>query len=214
LSLSRTTGPHITAAAGNWTTVFQLPGVLRAPAAAAALFGVGFGAFFQFLPLLAERRAIPATGSAYAVYGIAVIVTRLITGRWQDRRDRRFLLWPAFFACAAGLGLLGVANSAVVMLVGTGLVAVAGGIIHPGLMAIHAELVSETLRGRALAAFYLAFDLGIGLGTWMLAPALQRFGLQGLYLSAAVLTACGMVPVSWLSASFFVERKPVLSLKQ
>jgi len=214
LSVNRTRGTHIAAAAGTWTTAFQLPAALRAPAAAAALFGAGFGAFFQFLPLLAERRAIPATGSAYAVYGIGIIVTRLITGRWQDRRDRRFLLWPAFVACAAGLGLLGVATSAVVMLVGTGLVAIAGGIIHPGLMAIHAELASETQRGRALATFYLAFDLGIGLGTWMLAPVLQRFGLQGLFLSAAVLTACGMVPVSWLSASFFVEPRPALSLKQ
>lgn len=200
LSLGRPDKPGVANTAANWLAVWQVPPVLLTPAAAAVLFGAGFGAFFQFLPLLAQRREIPSIGFAYAVYGIGVIVARLVTGRWQDGRDRRRLLAPAFILGAAGLVLLGLAHSLDWLLAGSALLAIAGGIVHPGLMACHVELASEAIRGRAVAFFYLAFDLGIGLGTWLLAPVLEGHGFQGLFLSAAVLTALGALPVWQISS--------------
>src|SRR5262245_19108169 len=167
LSLGRAAKPQMARSGARWTVVFQLLASLGPAAAAAAHYGVGFGAFFQFLPLLAQRRSIPAMGSAYAMYGVAIIATRIATGRWQDKPDRRWLLWPGFLACAAGLYLLGWADSVTVLLLGAVLVAIGGGIVHPGLMASHIELVAEEQRGRAMATFYLAFDLGIGVGTWL-----------------------------------------------
>jgi len=181
-------------------TAFQVPGRLRGPMAAAGLFGIGYGAFLQFLPLLAERRAIPSAGLGYAVYGVGIVLTRLITGRWQDRADRRPLLRAAFLILAAGLCVLAVSGSQATFLLGTGLIALGSGGLHPGLIATHLELMPEAQRARSVACFYLAFDLGIGAGTWLLTPAFQYLGLQGLYLTAAALTACGIAVVRWRPA--------------
>jgi len=159
--------------------------------AAAALFGIGFGAFLQFLPVLAQRRATVSAGAGYAVYGAGIVLTRVMTARWQDRGDRRLLLGLAFLILAAGLSLLALTRGPGLLTWAAGLIAVGSGVLHPGLIATHVEALPEEQRGRAIAGFYLAFDFGIGLGAWALAPALQSFGLEGLYLSAAALTAGG-----------------------
>ena len=67
-----------------WRGMFDLPPLLRWPMLVTALFGASFGVFFQFLPLLAERRGIQPVGLAYTIYGLGIILTRLSTGRLLD----------------------------------------------------------------------------------------------------------------------------------
>jgi predicted MFS family arabinose efflux permease len=61
------------------------------------------------------------------------------------------------------------------------------------LIALHGQRVAESERGRASAVSYLGFDLGIGLGAWVLSPVFQRLGLTGLYLLAAGASVAGSV---------------------
>jgi MFS family permease len=63
---------------------------LLLPMLAAACMGAGFAAFFQFAPLLAERRGGLAPGVLYTLYGLGIIVARVVAGplldRWSIRR--------------------------------------------------------------------------------------------------------------------------------
>jgi MFS family permease len=182
----------------------NLFGVMRklvTPVLAAALFGVGFGAFLQFLPLLAERRGIGAIGLVYSVYGIGIILTRLTTGRLLDGSSRNRMLSLAFLLLGAGLTGFAVAGSLIGLLVAALAIAAGSGVLHPSLIAIHVERVAPNERGRATAVFYLGFDLGIGLGAWILAPVFQWFGLTGLYLLAASAAIAGTIPTRFLAAS-------------
>ena len=43
------------------------------------------------------------------------------------------------------------------------------------------------MSGQASAAFYLGFDLGIGLGSWLLGAILDLAGLTWLFATAALL---------------------------
>jgi MFS family permease len=175
----------------DWRTAYIPPASLRRAMAAALVFGVGYGTFIQFLPLLAERRGIMSAGTAYAVYGGAIMVTRLTTAKRQNGRDRRHLLWPAFLCLAAGLGSLALAKSATAALVGAAFIGVAGGVLHPGLIATAVELMPDDQRARAVANIYLGFDVGIGAGVWLLTPVFTRFGVEGVFLAASVISACG-----------------------
>jgi predicted MFS family arabinose efflux permease len=76
--------------------------------------------------------------------------------------------------------------------------AASGGLFHPALIARHAALLPEA-PGRASAAFYVAFDLGIGVGSWLFGIALQLAGLPGLYWTAAALVAA-VLPLAPLVA--------------
>jgi MFS family permease len=174
---------------------------LRTPLIATALFGVGFGAFLQFLPLLTERRGLGVPGVTYSVYGVGIILTRLTVGRRLDAQDQGRTLSLAFLVLGAGLTGFALAGSRIQLILAALLVAVGGGILHPLLIALHVNRVAPDQRGRASAAFYVGFDLGIGTGTWLLAPVLEGFGLRGLYIAAAAAALMGMLPSRALRGS-------------
>jgi MFS family permease len=154
--------------------------------------GVGFGAWLQFLPLLTARRGIEQTGLLYALYGVAIIGTRLITGPWLDRGHERRLLVAGFGLLASGLALFAWTQTLATYIPATMLVAAGSGILHPLLMALHVRTMPEAMRGRAVATFYLGFDLGNGLGTLLLGFVLQAWGLTALFGIAALCAACGI----------------------
>lgn len=190
--------PPWAAGAGTPSVPFSdriaFPRPLWMPMLTTWLFGIGFGVFYQFLALLAERRSLEPVGLAYTVYGLSIIGTRLLTGRLLDGPNRLRVLTPAALVMALGLMLFAYANSMPQLLFAAMLTAIGGGIFHPALIAIHVDAIPR--RGQASAAFYLAFDLGIGLGSWLLSPVFQIFGLTGLFLSGAVVTLLAVVPAA------------------
>jgi predicted MFS family arabinose efflux permease len=169
-------------------TAWSIPRRVWLPMLATGLLGAGFAAFFQFAPILAERRGV-AAGVLYTIYGAAIIATRVFAGRLLDRVSVARVVALAAILMAIGMALVAATDSAAPLLIAPILVAVSGGLFHPTLIAHHATLLPDT-PGRASAAFYVAFDLGIGLGSWLFGLMLQVAGLPGLYWSAAVLALC------------------------
>jgi len=72
-----------------------------------------------------------------------------------------------------------------------------GGILHPLLMAQHVEYMPVAQRGRAVATFYLGFDLGNGIGAWLLGVVLQLWGLTPLFAIAALVSGLGILLVGY-----------------
>ena len=175
------------------------PSPLRGPMLTTWLFGVSFGALFAFLPLLAERRGFAPVGAAYAVYGVSIIATCILTGRLVDRPERGQVLRPALLVKAVGLAGFAFAGTMPPVLASAALMGVGSGIAHPALIAICVDRMEGTRRGRATASFYLAFDLGIGLGSWLLGVVLNGLGLTGLYVTASLLSVAGALSAPLLS---------------
>ncbi len=179
-------------AAGGTTGQLSFPRRLWVPMLTAGLLGAGFAAFFQFVPILAERRATIAVGWLYTTYGLGLILTRFSAGRLVDRWGTRRMLLVTSLLMASGLALFSVATTPAQLIPATLLVAAAG-LFHPTLITHHAALLPEA-PGRASAAFYVGFDLGIGLGSWVLGAALQAGGPGALYLSATLIVL-GVLPL-------------------
>ena len=157
------------------------------------LLGVGFAAFFQFAPILADRRGVSA-GPLYAVYAAAIITTRIFGGSLLDRVRIGYVVGLAAGLMFIGEALIGSSDGFVPLLLSAALIASGGGLFHPALIAHHAAQLTGA-PGQATAAFYLAFDVGIGLGSWVLGVMLQFAGLPGLYWTAAALVAM-VVPLA------------------
>jgi MFS family permease len=178
--------PGEASSSGPWWLAWRLPRVLWPAAAVTGLFGMGFAAFFLYAAILGDRRGVPA-GLLYGVYGVGIILTRVTLGRWLDRIGARAGLAAAAVLTTAGLAACGAAADAVLLSAGAVSVAVGGGMWHPILIALHARLLPDA-PGRATAAFYLAFDLGIGAGGWLLGAVLDLGGLGWLFGVGAGLT--------------------------
>jgi predicted MFS family arabinose efflux permease len=179
-----------------WVDLLNVAKKLRIPLAAAALFGISFGAFFQFLPLLAERRDIGPAGLVFTVYGVSLILTRLVTakGRLLDRHNPGRILLVAFLILGMGLCGFAFVGSHHQLLTAAVIFAIGAGTLHPLLIAIHVGRVSADERGRASAVFYFGFDLGIGMGAWIFSPIFQWYGMTGLFVLAAIAAVMGTIP--------------------
>src|SRR5439155_414252 len=70
--LAATLGARAAAPAGAALS-WAVPRRLWLPMLLAGLFGAGFAAFFQFAPILAERRGTVSAGLLYSVYGVGII---------------------------------------------------------------------------------------------------------------------------------------------
>jgi MFS family permease len=169
----------------DWRQGWRYPRHLWLPMTTAGLFGAGFAAFFLFAPILSERRDV-APGLLYTVYGIGIITTRIVGSRWLDRAGTGQTLLLSAILLAIGLGLAAFAATPLWLAVASLLVAAGSGLFHPVLIAHHARLLPDE-PGQATAGFYLGFDLGIGLGSWLLGAVLDVAGLTWLFLTAALL---------------------------
>lgn len=173
---------------------WAVPRRLLAPMAAAALLGAGFVAFFQFVPILAERRGTLDAAWLYTLYGVGLILTRFGAGGLVDRWGTAPVVALTALLMAVSLAIFALAAAPLWLILATLLLA-ASGLFHPALLAHHAALLPGA-PGVASATFYIGFDLGLGLGSWALGAALELGGLTGLYLSAALaaLVALALVP--------------------
>ncbi|HEY2596623.1 MAG TPA: MFS transporter [Chloroflexota bacterium] len=161
-----------------------------APMLVTCLLGAAFAAFFQFAPILADRRGVSA-GLLYTLYGVVIVATRLVGTRLLDRVSVRLAVGVAATLMALAYATIAGSQALAGLIVGIGLVAVGSGLFHPALLAHHAALLPGA-PGRASAAFYIAFDLGIGVGSWVFGIVLQLAGVAGLYWMAAALAAAAL----------------------
>lgn len=170
-----------------WRNLWRFPRALWLPMLVTGLFGLGFGAFFQFAPILAERRGGLPAGALYMVYGVGIILTRLVSARWLDTTGLGQALALAAVLLGSGLALAAFADQLLWLSGAALLIAAGSGLFHPLLLAHHAHVLPGA-PGRSSAAFYVGFDLGLGVGSWILGVALQLAGITGLFLCAALVT--------------------------
>lgn len=174
----------------------RIPRSMALPMTLAAIGGVGFGAFLQFLPLLTERQGGLPSGPLFALYGASIALTRFLTARWMDVGDQRQILRLGYALLAGGLGLFALGGNWPLLAGGAVGVAAGSGLLTGLLMNLHVEAAPQGARGSAVAFYYLGFDLGIGGGAWVLAPVLQQWGINSLYGWAAVVALLGVALVS------------------
>lgn len=171
-----------TASSAQW----RIPKQVWLAMLVAALFGAGFGAYFQYFAILLERREV-AAAPVYATYGLSIIATRLLLGRYLDRIGLGRVLAIASLLMASGLVVAAFGTSVLPLVVAAALIATGGGFFHPMLIAHHVNLLPDR-PGWAVACFYFGFDAGIGIGAWLLGVILDFSGLTALYLAASFLT--------------------------
>jgi MFS family permease len=161
------------------------------PAMLTLLVFVSYGALMAFLPLLAAARGLESPGLFFTLIAVGLLVIRTTAGRLSDRFGRPVVVAPALAVVAAAL-LLVALGSARWAIYGAGLLFGLGfGSAQPALMAWTTDLVPAGDRGRAMATYYTAWELGIGGGQILLGLLFSVGGFVGLFGTAAVFALFG-----------------------
>lgn len=184
-------------------------------AATAAFFVNGWGNFGVRVAVLPQL-AVAVTGQTWvagAALAVAAVGTALalqVAGRLTDRLGRRPLVLAGLVVSGAGLGVLGLADSLVVLLVLCAVSGLGAGLLTPAQQATVADVVgTERGGGKVLAAAQMAQDAGAILGPVLVGLVADVWGYEVAFVVTGVVTLVAVLP--WLTAR---ESAPVSATRE
>ncbi|MEL7655328.1 MAG: MFS transporter [Bacillota bacterium] len=161
-----------------------------------------FGSVIAFLPSYGIVRGIENIGTFFIIYSIAVLISRLTTGKLADKHGFMIVLVPSLAALFLSMLILAFANTLTVVLIAAVFFGIGFGTSYPLTNAIVIKLCPEKRRGAATSTLLAAMDIGIGSGALVWGAILEVAGFTTVYLASS---AC--VVLSILVYIFFVHKK-------
>ncbi|MDT3700942.1 MAG: MFS transporter [Thermincola sp.] len=152
-----------------------------------------YGGIVTFLPPYAATRGVQDIGLFFTVYALVLLVSRPIIGKLADRYGGRVFLPPGILIIAGALVLLTRADSLPLFLLCGVVYGIGFATVHPILNALVIALSPPERRGAATATFFVAMDLGIGIGSIILGYIIQKAGYIFMYTSSAICAILALV---------------------
>ena len=101
-----------------------------------------------------------------------------------------------------GLIVLGFTSTAIVLLVAAGFIGLGYGTLLPGFQTLSIQSTSPERSGYAISTFFVFYDSGIALGSYIWGFIISGVGFGNMY----VLSAC-LVLITSLILYFYLEKK-------
>lgn len=136
-----------------------------------------------------------AVGFALMLNALVAAMLSALYGRIRRRLSVRTVFQFGFGGVAAGLGLLALAHSYLLAIVGLLVMGVGMGWLSPNLMSAVADEVDEQHRGRAFGSVNSAMAIAPAVGVTAVEPLVTRIGIAGVLLLTAGLAAVTLVVI-------------------
>lgn len=194
------------------TLSFQLGDLIEKKAIPVAVFGLfvafSYSSVLSFISLYAEEKdLLTAASYFYAVFAVAMLSIRPLTGKIYDLYGPKFVVLPAFIAFAVGLYLLAIMNSMVLLLLSAVFVGIGYGTLSTSLQAEAVQMTMKERSAYATATFFTLFDTGIALGSYIFGLIVICFDYAFIYIFSS-LVACVL-----FLAYFIYSKKQQHSIK-
>lgn len=152
-----------------------------------ALIGLSYGMLLAFAAVYGREVGAQSTGLFFTLMAVGMMIARGFSGRLVDGGHVVAVTNAGTAAIVLGLGamvLLPVAGSfyASGVLIGLGF-----GIVYPAYQTMMVNLGTHSQRGTAVATYFTALDVGIGLGMVVAGVIAARWGLLVSFGSGALL---------------------------
>ena len=133
------------------------------------LMGVSYSSVLTFLAAYArEIHLVQASTFFFVVYAVVITVTRPLTGILFDRKGENYVLYPCYLCLAAGLFLLYATDTAWQLLLAGVFVGLGYGTFMSNGQAVCIKLTDPHRVSVALSTYFVALDLGLGVGPYAL----------------------------------------------
>ena len=158
-----------------------------------------FPALHGFMPKLMDEQNLGDAGPIYALYGLLVLVLRLICSRLPDALGTAKTAAIALTGSSIGMLVMGSFVSRPGMFVGAAILAIGGSLLYPALMVAAVDGVPANERAQAMSTFTMFFELSGGIGGPVLGIVAWMSGTTvAAFYGAAILAATGLpVLLAW-----------------
>jgi len=118
----------------------------------------------------------------FVVFAAAMLLSRPYTGRLYDRSGPNAVIYPSLIVFAIGLILLSIAQSVLLLLIAGTLIGLGYGALLPSFQTMSIQAAPKRRTGHATATFFIFYDLGIAVGSFVLGVVSSQFGFSALYI--------------------------------
>ena len=174
-------------------------GIVSRPALPAAwvamCMGMGVGPVMAFIAIFARQRGIDNPGLFFTAQALALMLSRTFSGALSDRNGRVFVIIPGLICMALGLLVLPFTHSLAHLMLSAVFLGIGFGAGQPATMALTVDLASSDDRGMAVSTYFLGFDTGISLGSFVLGAVTTAFGFTVTWITSAACVLLGLLVV-------------------
>ncbi|HWR39786.1 MAG TPA: MFS transporter [Patescibacteria group bacterium] len=141
-----------------------------------------------FIALYAKQLNITEyTSVFFAVFALVIVATRPIVGRLFDQSGANSVVYPGFIIFALGLIYLSQIQGIPGFLTSAAIIGLGFGALSPAFQTLAIQNSPRQRAGVATATYFLALDISVGLGSFLLSLIASHAGYRAMYLSTAVI---------------------------
>jgi MFS family permease len=191
LILTLQTAPGIATTAGGFVRLWSVHAV---PASLALIvITTGHATVYAFLPLHATAQGLGRIAWFFPLMSGCTILCRLALRRASDRYGRAPVLIPALVAIACGNAMLAAPPTIATLVAAAALLGCGNSMLYPTLVALVVDRTPEAERGLAIGTLSGAWDVGVAVGSPLIALLIQSRGYSAGFLAAATMTLLGLL---------------------
>jgi len=153
----------------------------------ASMIAFGYSGVISFITLYAKELGFVEVASFFfIIYAIAILASRPFTGKLFDRRGANTIVYPGIVLFAIGLLVLSFSTIPSIFLLSAVLVGLGYGSIVPSFQTLAINNAAPVKRGMATATFFMFFDIGMGLGSYILGIVSAKTTFHSMYVISAI----------------------------
>ena len=160
----------------------------------------GFGMFITFLPLHANSQGlnVDQVGIIFAAQALVNVLLRIPFGHLSDRVDRGVMSAIGLVVCGVALGLTGISNSVVGLVLSAGLLGGGMGISFTALSAMVVVVMPPKQRGLGMGLYNSCIYLGMMLSSAVMGSVIRQTSFRTGFIVAGAVTLLMTMVFSYL----------------
>jgi MFS family permease len=163
------------------------------PGAVLFLGLIALAGFSAFMPLYASKQLDIDSGPIFLLYGILILVVRIVGARVPDRIGGRDAGSIALVLTAIGAGVMAMWATVGGLVAGTVVFAAGMSLMYPALLLLALVGTDDDERAAVVGTFSSFFDASQGLGAFICGVVVAISGNRGAFATGAVCAVLGLV---------------------
>lgn len=176
-----------------WDSIIEKKAI---PVALTAMFlSFSFSGFLTYIPIYASEISLDSiAGYFYIIFALFMVLCRPLIGKILDKYSSHYIIYPGIILYFIGLICLSLANSALLFLISAIIIGIGFGGLSPSLQSLAVKSTSKNRSGLATGTYLTFFDIGVGLGSFILGIIITHFNFKIMYLITSIIVlAAGCV---------------------
>ncbi|QUG40262.1 MFS transporter [Psychrobacillus sp. INOP01] len=153
----------------------------------ALIIGFSYSGVMTFLSFYAESiNLVSAASYFFLVYAIVIIFSRPFTGKLMDSRGANIIVYPCIVLFAIGMFLFSQASAGWMLLLAAAFIGFGYGNFNSVAQTIAVKVTEPHRFGLATATYFILFDIGLGIGPYILGFIVPETGYRAIFVAMVV----------------------------